>query len=92
MENKHRVDLAGDLRVRSLPDIRSRLLSLEASHLEIDLGGVTEFDTAGLQLLLSLRKELNSRAGSLVITGASESVRNLVTFFGVHDLLAVSEA
>lgn len=57
-------------------------------HLELDLSGVAEMDSAGLQLLLLLKREALQAGKQLSISGHSPAVRqvldlcNLVRVFG----------
>lgn len=57
-DNKSMV-LRGELTIFSVQDIRNRLLESLADHdeLTVDLGEVTEVDTAGLQLLLLAKRK-----------------------------------
>ena len=49
----------------------------------LDLSAVTEMDSAGLQLLLSLHKTLRAQGMELTITAASEAVRDVLALTGV---------
>ncbi len=59
-----RVSVAGDMTVYCASELKSALLlEVAAGHnsLELDLSQVQEFDTAGLQLLLLLNREMHGR-------------------------------
>jgi anti-anti-sigma factor len=56
--------------------------------LQLDLGGVTDFDSAGVQLLLSTRRSLAERGDALHIVAASAAVRDALTLFGLQELMA----
>lgn len=51
--------LAGELTVFSVQDIRNRLLEVlfAQDEIEVDLGAVTEIDSAGLQLMLLAKRK-----------------------------------
>ncbi|MBV8464635.1 MAG: STAS domain-containing protein [Burkholderiales bacterium] len=51
--------LSGELGIYTVPDIRQQVLALfaAADNIDIDLSGVTEIDTAGLQLMLMTKRE-----------------------------------
>lgn len=59
-----------------------------AAQIELDLSRVPEIDTAGLQLLILLKREAAAREASVRIVAHSEAVRdaiefcNMVTYFG----------
>jgi len=59
-----------------------------AGQIELDLSRVPEIDTAGLQLLILLKREAAARDASVRIVAHSEAVRdaiefcNMVTYFG----------
>jgi phospholipid transport system transporter-binding protein len=57
---------------------------------EVDLGGVTRADSAGLALLLELARDARAAGRELRCTRAPEQLRRLAGFFGVTDVLALS--
>jgi anti-sigma B factor antagonist len=56
--------------------------------LALDLAGVTEFDSAGLQLLLAARRSLTAQGRALRLLAPSAVVRDALVVFGLHPLLA----
>jgi anti-sigma B factor antagonist len=56
---KHGLSLVGELNIYSAATVRAELLqTLESrQQLEVDLEGVEDFDTAGVQILLVLKTE-----------------------------------
>lgn len=52
------VTLAGDLTIYAVADIKAALsaVMLDADEIEVDLSGITEMDTAGLQLMLIAKR------------------------------------
>lgn len=78
--------IAGELTIFSVGDIRSRLLEALAAFadVEVDLGEITEIDTAGLQLMLLAKR----KAGTTVrFTRHSDEVMRLVDLANVGHLL-----
>jgi len=57
---------------------------------EVNLGGVTRADSAGLALLLELSRQARAAGRELRCTGAPEQLRRLAGFFGVTEVLALS--
>ncbi len=57
---------------------------------EVDLGGVTRADSAGLALLLELARDARAAGRELRCTRVPEQLRRLAGFFGVTDVLALS--
>ena len=57
-----RVMLSGELTIYSVTEIKSALAEVmgKASEIEVDLSGVTEIDTAGLQLMLIVKRNPGS--------------------------------
>jgi anti-anti-sigma factor len=53
----------------------------------LDLGGVTDFDSAAVQLLLATRRSLAERGDALRLTQASVAVRDALDVFGLDSLL-----
>ena len=64
------------------------LAACEDSDLLLDLGGVTDFDSSGVQLLLSARLSQHSRGHQLRLVASSPAVRDALLTFGLADLLA----
>ena len=58
-QQQHMMWLAGELTIFSVQDIRQRLLEVLGTldELMVDLGEVTEMDTAGLQLMLLAKRK-----------------------------------
>ncbi len=62
------------------------------ASLSLDLGPVSDFDSAGVQLLLAARRSLAERGGQLRITSASAPVRDALRVFGLDAALAADPA
>ena len=77
--------LDGELTIFSAHETKLALLgALQAgTTVDCDLSGVTEFDTAGLQLLLLAKREAAARGAVLRLSGHSPAV------LGAFDLLDV---
>ncbi len=88
MNHRTKIKIKGELKVRKLAAIRSRLLPYSNSDIELDLSDVIEFDSAGLQLLLSLNKELVKKGFKLHIISASQSVEKILRFYNKQSLLS----
>ena len=56
----------------------------------LDLGGVTDFDSSGVQLLIALRHSLIARGRALRLVGASEAVADALQVFGIDALFPLS--
>ncbi len=63
--------------------------ALQGGHgdLALDLAGVTDFDSSGVQLLLAARRSLATRGDMLQVLAASATVEDALATFGLHDLL-----
>lgn len=68
-------------------DAMRAALDSNAKTIRLDLSGVSEIDSAGLQLLLLLRKKVESRSASLEIIQASAVVRELLQFCNLGKLI-----
>lgn len=86
--------LSGELTVYSAAELRE-LLSRSAGGsdepLEVDLAEVTEIDTAGLQLLLLLRRRARASGRDLHIIAASNVVRETLSLCGLTNLLVFKD-
>ncbi len=77
----------GDMTVYTAADLKTALLAqtIVSQKLDVDLSQVREFDTAGLQLLLMLKKRAQ---GQMRITACSHAVRGVLTLCHLENLIA----
>ena len=66
----------------------AQALAGRTGDLQLDLGGVTDFDSAGVQLLLATRRSLAERGDALQLSAASAAVRDALGVFGLDSLLS----
>ena len=79
--------------------LKDRLLTPldQCADMELDLAGVTDIDSAGLQLLILVKNECRTRGKNLRLTGHSAPVLeildlyNLESFFGDPVLIRPQE-
>ncbi len=94
--NQHTLRLWGDLTIYHAAEARSRLGEELARdpELEVDLSGIEELDTSGVQVLLWLKAEARAQGQSLPFTSHSPAVLevfdqlNLAAAFGDTLLIA----
>lgn len=85
--------LSGEWTVHAIAEHHQSLLTLlEQGVTSLDLSGVIEFDSAGLQLLIAARKSLAARGLELVLVAPSTAVRSLLTVYGLDETLHDIEA
>ena len=70
---------------RALMNEGTALLGPEVSS--IDMGGVTEVDSAAVSLLLEWQRQMGKHNSTLHFTNLPESVKSLATLYGVTNLL-----
>jgi anti-anti-sigma factor len=93
-----RVRLGAEVTIYQAGELRAALAGVVADHedLEIDLGAVTEIDTAGVQLLLHLKREAAACGHACRYVQHSEAVievfdaLNMAGLFGDPMVLAGS--
>ena len=74
----------GELTVYRAADLKPALVQAARAEVPvIDLSGVTEIDTAGVQIPLLARRITAARGVPLRFTAASEPVRETMTFLGI---------
>lgn len=81
----HKVLLDKDLTIYFALETKHELLEHVArhDHLELDLSGVGEIDSAGIQLLILAKRESIKRGGSLRIVAHSQAVHELIDFYNL---------
>ncbi len=81
--------IEGELTIFRAADLKPALLAIPPLT-DIDLSGVTEIDTAGLQLLMLAKKAARAEDRELRLTGHSAAVLevfellNVAAYFGDH--------
>jgi len=77
-----RLALASDLTIYHAGAHKEALLAALANseRLELDLSAVGDIDTAGLQLLILIKREARAQGKHVAITGHSTPVRQVIDF------------
>jgi len=85
--------IQGELTVFTAHELKSAVLAAmqPTGPLELDLSEVTEFDGAGLQLLLATQHEVAARAGGLHLKGAPAKVLAALRLAGLQNHFAISQ-
>ena len=78
--------LAGELNFARVPQLLAQAEALAAGG-ALDLGGVSQADSAGLALLLELSRRSKARGRQLSIRGANQQIVQLARFFGIDQIL-----
>lgn len=91
MNAPHELALGPELTVAFAAEARERLLAAihQGQGLTLDLSAVTDFDSAGVQLLLAARRAQAERCQPLLLRRASPPVRDALATFGLSDILPI---
>jgi anti-sigma B factor antagonist len=82
------VTVTGELDLHSSPVLTDRLAELsDVTEIELDAGGVSFIDSAGLRALLVASKAASDRGAELRIVVLSDQMARVVEMAGVTDLL-----
>lgn len=90
MADKHHIDAGPELNIVHAAELRQGWmdqLPAAPDPVELDLSGVQEMDSAGVQLLIALHKELTQRGQALSLTRPSRVVREVLETFGLNQRL-----
>lgn len=84
-QSNSQVAIEGELTIYTVLELKDKLLSgLSANEeLELDLSKIDEFDGAGLQLLVMIKKEAAAVGKVLRFTGHSSAVLDLLDLSGL---------
>lgn len=82
--------LAGELTIYAAAEAKARLLAplAECRELAIDLAGVSEIDSAGLQLLILARQHAAATGKSVGLVALSQPVRDLLELYDLAGFFA----
>lgn len=94
-----RFAIEGEMTIYTAMELKDQLLSplAQCAAMEIDLAGVSEIDSAGLQLLVMTKQEAKAQGKTLSMCGHSPAVLeildlcNLEGFFGDQVLIRTVE-
>jgi anti-sigma B factor antagonist len=94
MKEARVVDLDGELTIQTVAEEFPRLLAAveKSTTVRVGLAGVTEMDTAGLQLLLAVRRAAERLGGAAEVHDASDPVREALAILQLDDELRPVEA
>jgi anti-anti-sigma factor len=78
--------LSGELTIYHAADLRQALLPHAQAHAwTLDLAGVTDIDSAGVQVLLAARRTLAARGGLVRLTACSPAAQAVFSLYGMAD-------
>ena len=82
-----------ELIINSVSELKKNLLDLLEHHetVELDISKVSRVDTASIQLLCSLQKNLAETHQQIIWHGSSPALFAAAKTIGVQDFLALSE-
>lgn len=63
-----------------------------ATHLVLDLTGVTFMDSTGLKVLISIQRRAELAGGTLAVAGPSRSVRRLLALTGLDQTFTLHDS
>ncbi len=78
MSSVRKLAIEGDFTIFVAEAIKARLLEAlnEGGEIEVDLSGVSEMDSAGLQLMVAAKREAAAQEKALRFAGHSQAVLN----------------
>ncbi len=90
MTIEHTLALGPELTIAHAATAREALMDAWPPHgdLALDLSGVTDFDSAGVQLLLAARRGLTERGDALQLVSPSAVVADALAVFGLQGLFS----
>ena len=81
------VRVYGELDMATAPEFREALLALAARNVVVDLSVLDFLDSSGITAILTARKEVVARGGTLVLDAANGIVRRVLEITGLSTLL-----
>lgn len=86
-----RVIAAGQIDFANAPSMQSEIAAARArlgsDALVLDLRGIDFMDSSGLRVIIRLDDELRSEGGALVLFGATDAVRSILSITGLEQHL-----
>lgn len=80
-----RMVMEPDMTIYNAVDLKHKLIDglLQAPVLEVDLSRVSEIDTAGIQLLMMIKRASQNQGKTLTIVAHSPAVREAIDFYNL---------
>lgn len=87
MSDVQRIVIDGEFTIFTASEIRNRMLDAlsEGDQVEVDLSGVNEIDTAGVQIILAAQLNASNRRKQLSFVGRSQAVIDVMAIYGLAD-------
>jgi len=87
-----RLSIAGELTIYQSADFKAAVLDLlnACDTPQLDLAQVSEFDSAGFQILALVRREAAAQGKFLTLRGCSEPVRKVLDTYRVSDWISTA--
>lgn len=84
------LQLQGDMTIYNAAEFRKKLLEFveDFKEFEVDMSAVNEIDTAGIQLLLQLKKKAQAEQRTIRLLGCNEEISDLFDLYQLQDWLA----
>jgi phospholipid transport system transporter-binding protein len=79
--------LQGDLTLEGVPQLLARLGNGAAVRGDLDLAGITRADSAGVALLLELKRRARAAGTEVVFRNAPPQLAHLADFFRLNPVL-----
>lgn len=80
-----RVHIQGEMTIYTAMELKQELVPCldQAARIDVDLSEVNEMDTAGVQLLMLLKRETTARGTSLTLGAHSQAVTDVIDTFNL---------
>jgi anti-anti-sigma factor len=95
MSARSSLALEGELTIYGAAELQARLIAALADApegLDIDLAGVTEIDSAGVQLLMATHRAALASDRSMRLRAPSEAVRDVLDLFDLVSFFDIAAA
>lgn len=89
-----RLQIVGDMNIYVAATIKEQLFALafeSDADIELDLSGVTALDTAGVQIMLMLRRLAHSKGAAFRVVSPSAASVEVLELCGLRSLVVGSE-
>ena len=95
MSSRRVLVLEGELTIYGAAELQTRLIAALADApegLEIDLSGVTELDSAGVQLLMATHRAARASDRTVTLCAPSDAVRDVFALFDLASFFDMATA
>lgn len=84
------VKIKGEIDLNNSKTLKKEIQNIDSNNIVLDFSDVSYLDSAGIGVLISIHKDLQSKSGSLEIINLDKKMKELFDMVGLSKLMHIS--